>query len=76
MGCAYNVTYYLVSSDSFACPVVPEKMQKARNNPMLKTNEAYRQGSSQTSAQLAKLMGTRETNLILIDDWFTVFGFR
>ena len=55
-------------------------MQKARNNPMLKTNEAYRQGSSQTSAQLAKSMGTvtvaREKNLILIDDWLTVFEFR
>ena len=30
------------SSYSFACPVVPEKMQKACNNPMFKTNEAYR----------------------------------
>ena len=66
------------SCDSFAqaraCGC-SEKMQKARNSSMLKTNEAYRQGSSQTSAKPAKSMGTREKNLILIDDWLTVFKF-
>lgn len=59
----------ILSSDSFACSVVPEKMQKARNNPMLKANEAYRQGSSQTSAQVS-ISWWGETREEFVTRWF------
>jgi hypothetical protein len=54
---AYNVSYQVAI---LLHALWSEKMQKARNNSMLKTNEAYRQGSFQTSAPPEKSMGTRE----------------
>ena len=68
INCLVHVNCYAHNyGDSFACPVIPEKMQNTRNNSMLKTNEAYIQGSSQTSDQPAKVdRDTREDFDIIV----------